>query len=102
MVPETLTYIATATCGLSLVPTVTVTANQPGAVPPPAPNADWQILDAHHVLLRATNDPFRRTGREPTPPIMPRVYTITLTATDPAGKSTSTAVQVTVSRPPTP
>jgi len=102
MVTETLSYTATATCGLALTPAISVSANQPGAIAPPDPNADWLVLDAHHVLLRATNDPFRRTGREPAPPVQPRIYTITLTATDPAGKQTAAAMQVTVSRPPAP
>jgi len=99
MVTETLTYSAVATCGLSLTPTITVTANQPGAIPPPDPNADWIVIDATHVQLRATNDPFRRTNRFPPPPQIPRIYTITLTATDPAGTSSSVSVDVTVSRP---
>jgi endo-1,4-beta-xylanase len=101
MVTETLTYTATATCGTALVPAIAVTSNQPGAVPPPSPDADWMVLDPHHVLLRAVNDPFRRTGREPAPPPQARIYTITLTATDAAGSTVTNAVQVTVSRPPT-
>jgi endo-1,4-beta-xylanase len=99
LVTETLTYSAQATCGLALTPAITVTANQPGAIPPPDPNADWNVIDATHIQLRATNDPFRRTGRFPAPPQIPRIYTITLTATDPAGGSSSSSVQVTVSRP---
>jgi endo-1,4-beta-xylanase len=102
MVTETLAYTATATCGSALVPGITVTANQPGAVAPPDPDADWVVLDAHHVMLRAVNDPFRRTGRVPPPPVQGRIYTITVTATDAAGGSTSSSVQVTVSRPPQP
>jgi hypothetical protein len=100
MVTETLTYTATATCGASLVPAIVVSSNQPGAIPPPDPDAAWIVLDPHHVLLRAENDPFRRTGREPPIPPQARIYTITLTATDAAGSIVTSAVQVTVSRPP--
>jgi hypothetical protein len=47
---------------------------------------DWQIVDAHHVRLRAER---AGTGRG-------RVYTIHVTCTDAYGHSTSSTVTVTV------
>ena len=47
---------------------------------------DWIVVDAHHVRLRAE----RERGE--------RVYTITLTATDSAGSSTTSSVIVPVAR----
>ena len=67
MVTETLTYTATATCGTSLLPTIAVTATNPAPSRRPTPDADWIVLDPHHVQLRAVNDPFRRTGRDRPP-----------------------------------
>jgi uncharacterized repeat protein (TIGR01451 family) len=89
---ETLAYTATATCGAALTPTIAVTENEHAPDSPRHPDIDWQVLDPHHVLLRAEN--------APAPFADPRIYTITLTATDPAGASSSAAVQVIVARPP--
>jgi uncharacterized repeat protein (TIGR01451 family) len=47
---------------------------------------DWQVVDAHHVLVRA-----ERAGNE-----SERIYTITVTCTNQGGKSTSQTVLVMV------
>ena len=47
---------------------------------------DWIIVDSHHLKLRAERS---GTGTG-------RVYTVTITCTDQAGRSTSQAVTVTV------
>ena len=49
---------------------------------------DWQVVDAHHVRLRA-----ERAGDGGG-----RVYTITITATDAAGNTSARAVTVSVPR----
>jgi len=51
-------------------------------------SADWTVVDAHHVQLRAE----RSGGGDG------RVYSITITATDSAGSSSATTVMVTVPR----
>jgi subtilisin-like proprotein convertase family protein len=69
------------TCGLS------VTSNEPlnglgdGDTAP-----DWQVVDSHHVKLRSERS---GTGSG-------RVYTVTITCTDQAGRSSSQTVSVTV------
>jgi hypothetical protein len=47
---------------------------------------DWQIVDAHHIKLRATN-----SGED-----KPRIYTITITCTDGASHTATRTVIVTV------
>ncbi len=79
MVPERLFYRAADNCGRDLSPTVTVSSNQPSGSSP-----DWTVIDPHNLLLRAV-----AIGGD-------RVYTITVTATDPAGASTSKSVNVRV------
>ncbi|HWW76240.1 MAG TPA: hypothetical protein VNZ44_12635, partial [Pyrinomonadaceae bacterium] len=49
---------------------------------------DWEIVDAHHVRLRA----------EPAAGPAERVYTIDINATDAAGNASTQSVTVTVSR----
>jgi len=76
MVAVTVNYTATDNCSVGC--TLTVTSNEPinglgdGDTAP-----DWQIVDAHHVMLRS-----ERSGKG-----SGRVYTITVTCTDPAGHS---------------
>jgi len=48
---------------------------------------DWEVVDAHHVRLRAERSPTSPEGR---------TYTITVTVTDSAGSSTSSSVTVRV------
>jgi hypothetical protein len=85
MVPITVNYTATDNCTVNCV--LTVTSNEPinglgdGDTAP-----DWQIIDAHHVLLRS-----ERSGKG-----SGRIYTITVTCTDPAGNQVVRTVTVTV------
>jgi VCBS repeat-containing protein len=57
-----------------------VTSNEPIS------SSDYQILDAHHVNLRAQR---LGSGND-------RIYTVTITCTDDVGQSTNQAVTVTV------
>jgi hypothetical protein len=74
MIPITVNYTATDNCSVGCV--LTVTSNEAinglgdGDTAP-----DWQIVDAHHLLLRS-----ERSGKG-----SGRTYTITVTCTDPAG-----------------
>jgi hypothetical protein len=85
MVPVTISYTATDNCSVSC--TLSVASNEPvdglgdGDTAP-----DWQIIDAHHVLLRAERSGLG-TGR---------IYTITVTCVDPSGNTTVKQVAVTV------
>src|SRR5215475_1378562 len=87
MVPVTLSYDISDNCDAGLIPIITVSSNEPvngtgdGNTCP-----DWQVIDAHHVLLRA-----ERSGNG-----SGRIYTITLTVTDSAGSSSSSSVIVRV------
>jgi hypothetical protein len=76
MEPVTVNYTSTDNCpGLNCV--LTVASNQPinglgdGDTAP-----DWQVIDSHHVLLRAERSGKDKNGR---------TYTITTTCTDAAG-----------------
>jgi len=86
----TLTYEVGDDCGGPLAPVITITSDQPvngtgdGDTAP-----DWEVVDAHHVRLRAERSPTSPEGR---------TYTITLTVTDSAGSSTSSSVTVRVPR----
>jgi len=74
MIPVTVNYTATDNCSVGCV--LSVSSNEPinglgdGDTAP-----DWQVVDAHHVLLRS-----ERSGKG-----SGRTYTITVTCTDPAG-----------------
>ena len=92
MVPVHIDYQATDSCGpvttalsVSSSEPVTALVNEQGLAGQTTP--DWVVVDAHSVLLRGERSP-KGDGR---------VYTITITATDEAG-GTSTQ-QVTVSVP---
>jgi uncharacterized repeat protein (TIGR01451 family) len=84
----TVNYTATDNCG-SVSSMLSIASNEPvnglgdGDTAP-----DWEVLDAHHVRLRA-----ERSGRG-----TGRVYTITIIATDSAGNSSSRQVFVSVPR----
>jgi uncharacterized repeat protein (TIGR01451 family) len=88
MVPVTVTYSAsgncgTTACGLSVASSEPVNGSDDGDTAP-----DWQIVDEHHVLLRAERS---GTGTG-------RIYTISVTCTDSAGSTTVRTVNVTVPR----
>src|SRR5262249_11882601 len=86
MVDVTVSYGASDGCG-SAVCTLSVTSNEPvdglgdGDTAP-----DWEIVDAHHVRLRAERS---GTGGG-------RVYTVTVTCTDGAGNTATRSTTVTV------
>ena len=84
MVDVTVTYDAADNCGIGETwLSINVNeANEPGS----AGVSDWEIVDAHHVRLRAA-----RSGRRG-----PRVYTITVTAKDRDGNVSAENVTVTV------
>jgi len=83
----TVSYSISGGCGTTACTITSVTSNEPvnglgdGDVSP-----DWQIVDAHHVNLRAERS---GTGTG-------RVYTITITCTDGGGHTTTKTVVVTV------
>jgi glycosidase len=88
MVNVTVAYEASDNCG-PVTTALSVTSNEPvdgqgdGNTSP-----DWEVVDEHHVRLRS-----ERSGRG-----SGRVYTITITATDEAGNSSTAAVSVRVPR----
>jgi hypothetical protein len=77
----TVDYTATDSCGTAAPVTcsLSVASNEGSSL-------DWQVVDDHHVLLRA-----ERAGNG-----NGRIYTVTITCTDTAGSSASSAVTVTV------
>ena len=86
MVPVTVNYDVTDNCG-AVTTELTVTSNElDDGSGDGDTERDWEILDAHHLRLRAERS---GTGNG-------RIYTITITATDSAGGSSSRAVTVTV------
>lgn len=81
MIPETLSYSVATTCDPNPALTLAVTSNQADADSSP----DWIIDDPHHLLLEA-----ERSAPQS------RIYTITVTATDSAGASSSGSLNVQV------
>jgi hypothetical protein len=87
MVPVTLSYNVSDNCDAGLTPVITISSNEPvNGTGDGNTSPDWQVIDAHHVLLRA-----ERSGNG-----SGRIYTITLTVTDSAGSSSSSSVIVRV------
>ena len=93
MVPVTVSYNATDSCGAATA-TLTVTSDEPVTAPPRdqglagLTSPDWEVVDAHHVRLRAERS-IKGDGR---------VYTIKIDATDAAGGTSSKTVSVRVPR----
>lgn len=73
-------YTLTAACGGTPTATLGITSNEGDA-------SDWQVLDAHRLNLSSER---LGTGKDG------RIYTITITATDPTGASSQKTVLVTV------
>jgi photosystem II stability/assembly factor-like uncharacterized protein len=83
----TVNYTATDNCSVNCV--LTVTSNEPAdGLGDGDTSPDWEVLDAHHVRLRA-----ERSGTAGG-----RVYTITVTCTDSGGNAVVRTVTVTVPR----
>ena len=85
MVNVALKYNINDNCDVGLVPSIKISSNENPAGDENSP--DWQVIDAHHILLRAEHAPFSTGGR---------TYTITLTVTDSAGLSDSSSIKVKV------
>jgi glucose/arabinose dehydrogenase len=86
MVDVSVSYDATDNCG-TVTPDLTVTSNEPvdgagdGHTSP-----DWEVVDAHHVRLRAERSGFGNG----------RIYTIRVTAADASGNTSNQATAVAV------
>lgn len=81
LVNVAIAYTATDTCGAAAPVTCSLSvASNEGS------SADWSVVDAHDVKLRAT-----RSGGG-----SGRIYTVTITCTDTAGAASNAAVTVTV------
>jgi hypothetical protein len=98
MVGVTVNYVVSDNCGSSSC-VLTVTSNEPPHRPDDGDDderdrdrdhdhagPEWVVVDAHHVLLRAEGSEHGRG----------RIYTITLTCTDPAGNRTVRMATVSV------
>lgn len=83
----TVNYTATDNCSVNCV--LTVSSNEPlDGLGDGDTSPDWEVIDAHHVLLRVERS---GTGTG-------RIYTITVTCTDPAGNTVVRTVTVKVPR----
>ena len=83
MVDVTVSYDATDNCGISET-TLTVTSNEPAD----QKGVDWEVVDAHHVRLRAAKAAHSDE----------RIYTITITAKDIHGNSSERNLIIGVAR----
>jgi hypothetical protein len=87
LVNVTVDYTVTGGCGAVTCVVDSITSSEPdNGLGDGDTASDWQIVDAHHVRLRA-----ERAGGGPG-----RVYTIHITCTDGYGHATSSSVTVTV------
>jgi hypothetical protein len=83
----TVSYSISGGCGTTACTITSVTSNEPvNGLGDGDTSPDWQIVDAHHVSLRAERS---GTGTG-------RIYTITITCTDGGGHTTTKTVVVTV------
>ena len=90
MVDVALSYSIEDNCDVNLTPVITITSDQPqNGTGDGDTDIDWEVIDAHHVRLRAERAPTNATGR---------TYTITVTVTDSGGGSSSSSVKVIVPR----
>ena len=81
----TISYTATDNCAVTSI--ITVTSNEPiNGVGDGDTDPDWIVTDNHHVILRAERSA-NGTGR---------IYTITITATDPSANTITKIVEVRV------
>jgi hypothetical protein len=93
MVPVTINYTAADKCG-PVTTSLTVTSDEPVLAPlreqglAGLTSPDWEIVDAHHVLLRAERSSMGDG----------RVYTIRILGRDAAGGTTAEELIVTVPR----
>ena len=90
IVDVTLTYTIEDNCDSNLVPEITITSDQPqNGTGDGDTDIDWEVVDAHHIRLRAERSPTSAAGR---------TYTIVVKVTDSAGASDSSSVTVVVPR----
>jgi hypothetical protein len=86
-VPVTVSYTLSGGCGTGACSISSVTSNEPiNGLGDGDTSPDWQVIDAHHVNLRAERS---GTGSG-------RIYTITVTCTDGGGHTSTKTTQVTV------
>ena len=78
-------YHVSDNCDAGITPVVTVSSNEPVTGFGDRTSPDWIVVNPHLVKLRAENNRFDRG---------PRIYTITVMATDSAGSSTSQSQKV--------
>jgi CSLREA domain-containing protein len=83
----TVNYAAIDNCGGPVTCTLSVSSNEPiNGTGDGNTSPDWQVVDAHHVMLRA-----ERSGNG-----VGRIYTITITCSDNKGNTSTNTVTVTV------
>jgi len=92
MVDVQIGYTATDNSGAT-VTALSIASNEPiDGLGDGDTSPDWEVIDAHHVRLRGERSGLG-TGR---------IYTITITATDPSGNSATAFVEVSVPHDPRP